>query len=141
MTASGPCNQSGTPRKWQPYTLGMDKQIKVWDIRNHKCLQTFHDRQAYRPDNRLGSMLYDPKRRALVAASVAPKAWRLITKDRTTTAGHSHPCVSGMFNQHFQQVGLELFRVGSFHHVIILQSKHGSIDDSRYGCGSGGGCR
>jgi WD40 repeat protein len=88
----------------QIVTLGMDKSIRVWDIRNHKCLQTFHDRQAYRPDNRLGSMLYDPKRRTLVAASVQPKAWRLISKDRTSAAGHSHPCVAAMFNAHFQQV-------------------------------------
>jgi len=34
-------------------------------------------------------MLFDPKRRTLVAASVQPKAWKLTSRDRTTTAGHT----------------------------------------------------
>lgn len=88
----------------QIISLGMDKCIKVWDIRNHKCLQTFFDRQAYRPENRLGSMLYDKKRRALVAASVQPKTWRLVSRDSTTAAGHTHPCVDAIFNPNYDQV-------------------------------------
>ena len=32
----------------QIVTLGLDKTVKVWDIRNHKCLQTFYDKNHYR---------------------------------------------------------------------------------------------
>ena len=49
-------------------------------------------------------MMYDDKRRSIVAASVQPKSWKLITKSRTTSAAHSHPCVAALFNDQFQQV-------------------------------------
>lgn len=46
---------------------------QVWDIRNHKCMQTFHDDETYRPENLITAMMYDNSKRWLVTGNVKLK--------------------------------------------------------------------
>ena len=47
--------------------------LQVWDIRNNRCIQTLTDKQAYRPENFLTCLLYDPKHEHLMSGAVLPK--------------------------------------------------------------------
>lgn len=40
----------------QIISLSADKQIKLWDIRNHKCIQTTSDREVYTQVGQDGDM-------------------------------------------------------------------------------------
>ena len=54
-----------------------DKSIKVWDLRNHKCLQTIHDKTYYRPEDKITAMAFDPLHSRLLTGT---------TKIRTSVA-------------------------------------------------------
>ena len=43
-------------------TCSIDKTVKVWDLRNLKCLQTMQDKTHSRPENRISALRYDPVR-------------------------------------------------------------------------------
>ena len=36
--------------------------MKVWDMRNYKCLQTIQDKESYRPIDQITALMYDPVR-------------------------------------------------------------------------------
>lgn len=40
--------------------------LQLWDVRNHKCIQTISDRQVYPIDDTLLCMCYDFKRKRLL---------------------------------------------------------------------------
>lgn len=42
---------------------------QLWDVRNHKCIQTISDRQPYPMDDTLLSMCYDTKRKTLITGA------------------------------------------------------------------------
>eukprot|EP00775_Hariotina_reticulata_P009116 gene9116-9285_t len=86
------------------FTLSIDKTIKVWDLRNHKCLQTIsEDDWANASDSQATSMIYDNSRRRLVTAFHRPYVWqhKAITQDRT---GHREPIRGALYNSLFAVV-------------------------------------
>ena len=87
----------------QLVTLDLGKTFKVWDVRTRKCLQTFTDDQEYHPENAVGSLCFDPKRRSLVTASVQPKVWALETNVRGNVDAHAAAVVSVNFSKAFQR--------------------------------------
>jgi WD40 repeat protein len=42
----------------QIITLSTDKQIKIWDCRTSRCIQTVQDHEQYRPENRITAMAW-----------------------------------------------------------------------------------
>lgn len=62
------------------------KTIKLWDLRQSRCIQTVQDRSVYRPSNRISTMLFHgaikgsgiPAR--LVTASNHLNLWNVKTK-------------------------------------------------------------
>jgi hypothetical protein len=44
----------------------MCAQVKLWDIRNHRCIQTLSDRVAYSEEDTLLCSCYDQKKKALI---------------------------------------------------------------------------
>ena len=98
------CDILALPRENQILTLDLSKTIKVWDIRTNRCLQTFADEQSYHPENRLGRLTFDPKRRQLVSGSVQPKTWRLVDRDVFVREGHNTPVVFAGHSACFDQM-------------------------------------
>ncbi|KAL6759826.1 quinon protein alcohol dehydrogenase-like superfamily [Haematococcus lacustris] len=86
----------------QVISVSSDKMIKLWDIRNHKCIQTVNDRETYLEEDTLLCSCYDVKRHTLVTANLAPKLWR---QKVTTSAssGHRHPVTCVLYNPFFDE--------------------------------------
>ena len=98
------CDILALPQENQILTLDLSKTVKVWDIRTNRCLQTFSDEQSYHPENRLGRLAFDPKRRQLVSGSVQPKTWRLVSRDVFVREGHNTPVVFARHSACFDQM-------------------------------------
>ena len=89
--------------KHQILSLSVDKQIKVWDIRNHRCIQTVTDRTAFRPENKIGAITKDNLRKTILTATLKPKIW-IQKKKELRGSGHSNSVVSALYNAPFKQV-------------------------------------
>ena len=68
---------------YQLITCSVDKYIKVWDLRNYKCLQTLVDKTHYRPENRISAFVYDPVRRQLLTQTT-PQQVTTVTPQQVT---------------------------------------------------------
>ncbi|MEW5310065.1 MAG: hypothetical protein WDW38_001897 [Sanguina aurantia] len=87
----------------QIISLAADKTMKVWDIRNHKCLQTVTDREVYAlGDHQVAAMAYDVPRKTLLTGNTHPKVWRQKTRGADKTA-HLSPVSRVIFNSLFQE--------------------------------------
>jgi WD40 repeat protein len=75
--------------------------MKVWDLRNFRCLQTFVDREVYRQEDAIGGMVYDTRQRRLVTGNVKLKAWPLKQNGVLGAAGHSSPVSKVLYNRVF----------------------------------------
>lgn len=67
-------------------SLSLDRSIKVWDLRNHRCLQTIEvDDKLKQSDVRTTCMGYDSIHRKLVTCSNRIMAWphKLISQDKS----------------------------------------------------------
>lgn len=62
---------------FQIITLGADKTIKVWDIRNQKCVATITDSTNQLPENSFSAMLYDRHNEQLLTGSGRPQMYNL----------------------------------------------------------------
>jgi len=90
---------------YQIISCSADKYIKVWDLRNYKCLQTLQDKTHYRPEDRIAACTYDPLRQQLLTGTTQLKAWPMVkTAKRTVEAGHEHPLCAALYNHNFHQV-------------------------------------
>ena len=72
-------------------TLSLDRTAKVWDLRNHKCIQTIAPEDWPKHVQQQAScMIYDRVRRRLVMCSNRLVVWphKLTSQDRS-----GHPCV------------------------------------------------
>ncbi|KAL0019122.1 hypothetical protein WJX79_001934 [Trebouxia sp. C0005] len=91
-------------RSSQIISLSADKVIKVWDIRNNRCLQTLTDKQKHRPEDALTCLMYDPQQKQLLSGSVLPKAWRAIhLKPDSSLRRHAHPVCQLAYNSVYQE--------------------------------------
>ncbi|KAG2498385.1 hypothetical protein HYH03_003644 [Edaphochlamys debaryana] len=83
------------------FTLSVDKVIKVWDLRNHKCLQTLTEDDWRRPEeSKPNCLMYDPSHRRCVTAMSKPYVWvhKMVAQDRT---GHMESVRAGLYNSVF----------------------------------------
>ncbi|KAL4440619.1 hypothetical protein ABPG75_003620 [Micractinium tetrahymenae] len=101
--ASGVAHLLVADEQSQVITLAEDHTVRVWDLRNHKCVQTISRTDWLRPeDSKPTDMAYDTSRRRLVCASHRPVAWshRRIEVERQ----HDARLVSALYNQTFSVV-------------------------------------
>ena len=90
---------------FQLFSCSTDKCIKVWDLRSHKCLQTIHDKTAYRPEDRITSMCFDPIHSRLLTGTTKLRAWPLVkAAKRSTKPKHEHPLCAALYNRNFHQI-------------------------------------
>ena len=87
----------------QILSMSVDKTIKVWDIRNHRCIQTVTDRTAFRPENKIGALAKDNLRKTILTATLKPRAWTQRKKE-LRGSGHSNSVVAALYNAPFKQV-------------------------------------
>ncbi|KAJ9529394.1 hypothetical protein QJQ45_013762 [Haematococcus lacustris] len=86
------------------FTLSVDKVIKVWDLRNHRCLQTLTQDDWKRPEEaKPHSLVYDPLHRRLITAVNKPYVWvhKLVAQDRT---GHMEAVRGVLYNMVFSVI-------------------------------------
>lgn len=89
----------------QLITCSIDKYVKVWDMRNFRCLQTIQDKASYRPEDRLSAIVYDPVRSQLLTASTSLRPWPMVkVAKRSVERGHEHPLCAALYNTNFHQV-------------------------------------
>ena len=90
---------------FQLFSCSVDKVIKVWDLRTHKCVQTIHDKTAYRPEDRITAMSFDAKNSRLLTGTTKLRAWPLVkAAKRSTKPKHEHPLCAALYNHNFHQV-------------------------------------
>jgi WD40 repeat protein len=87
----------------QLVSLSVDKVVKVWDIRNYRCIQTFTDKTEYKPEDRLTCMAFDPDGPALVLCSSTLNVLPVNVKVDTTRT-HLAPIIGALYNETFHQI-------------------------------------
>lgn len=75
--------------------------MKVWDIRNYRCLQTIADRTVYHPEDALGAVLFDARRSQLVSACLSLARWPLRQIEGSGARGHAAPVTAVLYNRVF----------------------------------------
>ena len=98
------CDILAVPEEHQVLTLDVSKTIRVWDVRTNRCAQTFRDAQTYHPEDRLGRLTFDAKRRQLVSGGVQPKAWALADDAVRVAVGHNHAVKVAGFSRPYRRV-------------------------------------
>ncbi|KAL4420053.1 hypothetical protein ABPG77_007492 [Micractinium sp. CCAP 211/92] len=101
--ASGVAQLLVADEQSQVITLAEDHTVRVWDLRNHKCVQTIGRTDWLRPeDGKPSAMAYDTSRRRLVCASHRLVAWshRRVEVERR----HDARLVAALYNQTFSVV-------------------------------------
>ncbi|RHY07578.1 hypothetical protein DYB36_000030 [Aphanomyces astaci] len=92
---------------FQIVSVSSDNVFKVWDIRNHRCLQTYTDRYKSTggADNRISSLLFDPKAPGLISATTHLARWplKMISSEEAELITKKAPCIS-CYNSVFNQV-------------------------------------
>ncbi|KAF0691779.1 Aste57867_17050 [Aphanomyces stellatus] len=92
---------------FQIISVSSDNVFKVWDIRNHRCLQTFVDRNKSTggADNRISALLFDPKAPGLISATTHLSRWplKMISSEEAELITKKAPCLS-CYNAVFNQV-------------------------------------
>mmetsp|Transcript_37768 Transcript_37768/g.61203 ORF Transcript_37768/g.61203 Transcript_37768/m.61203 type:complete len:933 (-) Transcript_37768:1406-4204(-) len=90
----------------QLISLSVDKVIKVWDVRNHRCLQTVVDKERYRPENRISGLLYDPFHKCIVTGTTKLRLLPMQRREEGESGRKSHEFGVGgaLYNHTFHQV-------------------------------------
>lgn len=93
------CNEAQS----QLISMSIDKVVKVWDIRNYRCIQTFTDKTEYRPEDSLTCMAFDEEASNLLMCSSVLNVLPLHMKAETSKT-HVAPIVGVLYNDVFQQI-------------------------------------
>lgn len=88
----------------QLISLSTDKNIRVWDIRSHRCLQSFFDTVKYRPEDTLTTLYYDGARRTLITGNTSLKCWPLRSIISTGASAHGMPVSCSAYNAQFGEI-------------------------------------
>jgi hypothetical protein len=92
-------------------SLAADKVIKLWDLRNQRCLQTIVAADwPLKEDAAPNCALYDGVRHRLVTAGLRPAVWQHACAS-DDMGGHREPLVAALFNSAFHVVA-PLQRIG-----------------------------
>lgn len=79
-----------------------DKVIKVWDIRNFRCLQTFTDKTVYHPEDVLGAVVFDNARSQMISANTSLSRWPIEVLRGSGIHGHASPAIQVLYNSIFE---------------------------------------
>lgn len=84
-------------------SLGIDKVVKVWDIRNFRCIQTIVDKTSYRPENILTGVHLNPSIGSLILTSRKINVWPFKAQEEMSS---SHDCAvtKCVYNDNFLSV-------------------------------------
>ena len=84
-------------------SLGTDKVVKIWDIRDYACKQTIFDKVCYRPEDRLTSLLFDQYTNNILLGSRKINLWFFKTQEEIKTS-HEFPVTFALNNGQFETV-------------------------------------
>ena len=86
----------------QVVSVYADKTIKVWDLRNNRCVQTMEDacKKTYRPEDRIAVVTHDPRHRRLITGTTRLRGWCQTMRTREDQ-GHNHAVVGCLYNDAF----------------------------------------
>jgi len=84
-------------------SMSVDKVVKVWDLRNYQCMQTFTDKTEYKPEDRLTCMALDEEGPALVMCSNSLNILPVNVKVDTNRT-HLAPIIGALYNDVFHLV-------------------------------------
>ena len=87
--------------RFQLISLGADKVVKVWDIRNYKCIQTIYDKTTYRPENRSTGVYFNPKVNSILLTSKKINVWPFKIQEQLMTS-HEYNVTGAMYNKYFE---------------------------------------
>ncbi|CEP03071.1 unnamed protein product (mitochondrion) [Plasmodiophora brassicae] len=90
--------------KNQIISLAVDKTIKVWDVRNFRCMQTITDANHYRPENRISRLTWVKAHSCLLAATNRLDVWPSKAVSQAETLSHDHSICTAIYNSNFGQV-------------------------------------
>eukprot|EP00439_Symbiodinium_sp_Y106_P039795 s4865_g4.t2 len=90
-------------KQHQIISMSVDKVVKVWDILNYQCIQTFTDKTEYKPEDRLTCMAFDEEGPALVLCSSLINVLPISVKVQTSRT-HLAPIVGALYNDVFHQI-------------------------------------
>lgn len=89
--------------RFQLISLGTDKVVKIWDIRNYQCIQTITDKTTYRPENIITGIQFNHRINSLMLTSKKINIWPIkATEDMSTS--HEFDVTCAMYNPNFGSV-------------------------------------
>ncbi len=87
--------------------MSADHVIKLWDLRNNRCMQTILEKNWPLPHEASPSaMVYDSRRSRVVTVAHQPMYWRHVCC-ADDQQGHSHPVVAVLYSPEFHLVSLD----------------------------------
>jgi len=111
----------------QLISLGADNVVKVWDIRNQRCIQTLNDaRTMDKPTtaNSLNIIMYNRETQRLFASSSSIRVWDTKPVFKIShTASHDACVVSALYNRGFNQV----VSADTDNHVVVWDVETGQV--------------
>jgi len=114
---------------YQLISCDLSKTMKVWDMRNYKCLQTIQDKASYRPVDQITALMYDPVRSQLLSASTSLRPWPMLkVAKRSVERGHIEPLCAALYNVQFlgglgrrERAGVRVGRGDGRHGLPLLR--------------------
>lgn len=93
---------------YQIISASSDNTFKVWDVRNHRCLQTFVDRYKSTggSENRISALLYDSKYPCLISGTTHLTRWpfKVQPDEEQEDEAKERPMCIASYNSVFHQV-------------------------------------
>jgi len=86
----------------QLISLGSDNTVKIWDIRNHKCIQTICMESD--SDRQITCLEYLPKQKCLIGASNKLKICPIKVSCGTIEKSHDRSIIAALYNSSFHQI-------------------------------------
>jgi len=117
-------------RQNQIVSLGSDKTVRVWDVRNLKCVCTLQDNMSHIPENRFYNMFMDVTNEQLVLGSGRPH------RHRMKRAVSSHESVYGLVAVAVSTVKNLIASADEINEVRMWRAGSGRGVSSFNGCGT-----
>ncbi len=101
--------------------MSSDSIIKLWDLRNNRCMQTITEKAwAHASHAHPTAMIYEPRRNRVVTVQHQPMYWRhMCCAD--DQQGHNQPLVAVLYSPEFHLVGLQPLSPFSTNPLLFIQ--------------------
>ena len=117
----------------QLISLSTGGVIKVWDVRNLRCVQTIgNEDQVSSGARAIGAVQYVAKHRYLVGATNKLVIWQPAQQFQVQDSSHNHPVTAALYNASFHQVvsadqnaDLSIWNVETGHIISKFRLHHG----------------